>query len=402
MIVILTMDLVKNLLDAHLSSQEEAIFGNFLEGLAIFINGKVYGGKKSSAEGIDLEFDKDRRRYIISIKSGPNWGNSSQIKKLRDNFKRAKRILRTSKSGLHIVAINGCCYGRDDRPDKGDYFKYCGQRFWELISANQDLYIDIIKPLGHKAKEKNEELVRMDKIKSEFLDTVSHELRTPLTSIIGYSRLLLDGIQGEMSEKQTNYIERIWARGMHQLQLINDVLDFSKLNSGRTTFMMEPVSVVAILADTAEDEMPLAKQKGHELILEVPDGISDVHVDKMRLKQVLTNIINNAIKFTPDNGRIVIKADNADEMVKISIIDNGIGIKEENMGKIFDNFIQVDQSNSRIYGGTGLGLAIARDLVKHMGGRIDAESEYGKGSIFNIFMPQDTPSNISKYPDTLD
>ena len=152
-------DLVKTLLDAHLSSQEETIFGDFLEGLAIFINGKVYRGKKSSGEGIDLEFDKDGIRYIVSIKSGPNWGNSSQIKKLRDNFKRAKRILRTSKSGLHIIAINGCCYGRDDRPDKGDYFKYCGQRFWELISANQDLYVDIIKPLGHKAKEKNEEFL---------------------------------------------------------------------------------------------------------------------------------------------------------------------------------------------------------------------------------------------------
>ena len=271
----------------------------------------------------------------------------------------------------------------------------------EIHKLNRELEQRVMERTA-ELEEKNEELMKMDKVKSEFLDTVSHELRTPLTSIIGYSRLLLDGIQGEMSEKQTNYIERIWSRGMHQLQLVNDVLDFSKLNSGRTSFMMEPVSVAAILADTAEDEMPLAKQKGHELILEVPDEISDVHVDKMRLKQVLTNIINNAIKFTPDNGRIVIKADNADEMVKISIIDNGIGIKEENMGKIFDNFVQVDQSNSRIYGGTGLGLAIARDLVKHMGGRIDAESEYGKGSIFNIFMPQDTPSNISKYLDTLD
>lgn len=151
--------LVRNLLDAHLSSQEEAIFGNFLEGLAIFINGKVYRGQKSSAEGIDLEFAKDGIKYIVSIKSGPNWGNSSQIKKLRDNFKKAKRILRTSNSNLHIVAVNGCCYGRDNKPDKGDYFKYCGQRFWELISANQDLYVDIIEPLGHRAKEKNGEFL---------------------------------------------------------------------------------------------------------------------------------------------------------------------------------------------------------------------------------------------------
>jgi len=152
-------NLVETLLDAHLSSQEEAIFGNFLEGLALFINEKVYDGRKSSAEGIDLEFDKDGMRYIISIKSGPHWGNSSQIKKLRDNFKQAKRILRTSNSRLHIVAVNGCCYGRDNKPDKGDYFKYCGQKFWELISANQNLYVDIIEPLGFKAKEKNEEFI---------------------------------------------------------------------------------------------------------------------------------------------------------------------------------------------------------------------------------------------------
>ena len=152
-------DLVKTLLDAYLSSQEETLFGDFLEGLSIYINEKVYSGKKSSAEGVDLEFDKDGVRYIVSIKSGPNWGNSSQIKKMRDNFNKAKRVLRTSKSSLNIVAINGCCYGIDNKPDKGDYFKYCGQKFWELISGNTDLYVRIIEPLGHKAKEKNEEFI---------------------------------------------------------------------------------------------------------------------------------------------------------------------------------------------------------------------------------------------------
>jgi len=152
-------DLVKTLLDAHLSSQEETIFGDFLEGLAILVNSKVYGGRKSSTEGIDLEYDKDGIRYIVSIKSGPNWGNSSQVKKMWDNFKKAKRVLRTSNSKLQIIAVNGCCYGKDHKPDKGDYFKYCGQQFWELISGNENLYIDIIEPLGHKAKEKTEEFV---------------------------------------------------------------------------------------------------------------------------------------------------------------------------------------------------------------------------------------------------
>ncbi|MFH1226730.1 MAG: PmeII family type II restriction endonuclease [Planctomycetota bacterium] len=157
--ILTAQDLVKTLLDAHLSSQEETIFGEFLEGLAIFICSKVYDGKKSSAEGVDLEFDKTNTKYIVSIKSGPNWGNSQQIKKMVDNFKKAKRILGSNSARKKIVAVNGCCYGRDNQSDKGDYLKLCGQKFWKFISGNADLYIQIIEPLGHKAKEKNEEFL---------------------------------------------------------------------------------------------------------------------------------------------------------------------------------------------------------------------------------------------------
>lgn len=155
--ILLAQDLVKILLDAHLSSQEETIFGNFLEQLAIFINGKVYNGWKSSTKGIDLEFNKDNIRYIVTIKSGPNWGNSGQIRNMRDDFLKAKQTIRTSNSRLHVIAINGCCYGRNTKPDRGDYFKYCGQKFWEFVSGNHDLYLEIIEPLGHSAKQKNDE-----------------------------------------------------------------------------------------------------------------------------------------------------------------------------------------------------------------------------------------------------
>lgn len=149
-------DLVKNLLDAHLFSQEETLFGEFLEGLAIYICGKVYNGRKSSAEGIDLEFSRDGVLYLISIKSGPNWGNSSQIKKMVDNFKKAQRILRTKNPSTQIQAVNGCCYGKDAQPDKGDYLKLCGQAFWEFISGDPNLYVELIEPLGHQAQQKNE------------------------------------------------------------------------------------------------------------------------------------------------------------------------------------------------------------------------------------------------------
>jgi len=167
---------VQTVLDAFLSSQEEGLFGGFLEELAIFICRRVYGGEKSSAEGIDLEFEKDQTKYLVSIKSGPSWGNSSQINKMKDNFKKAKRILGSNvSSSTNVVAVNGCCYGKDNVPDKGDYLKLCGQRFWSFISGNEALYTDLVEPLGHKAKEKNEQFMEeyakvINKFTLEFME----------------------------------------------------------------------------------------------------------------------------------------------------------------------------------------------------------------------------------------
>ena len=158
--VLTAEQIIKGIVDAHISSNEETIFGDWLEGLAIFINEKVYQGRKSGIQNIDLEFDKDNVRYIVNIKSGPNWGNSSQIKKMYADFKTAKKILRTSNSNLNVVAVNGCCYGRDNKPDKGDYYKYCGQKFWEFISGEENLYTELIEPLGNKAKERNDDFMK--------------------------------------------------------------------------------------------------------------------------------------------------------------------------------------------------------------------------------------------------
>ncbi len=157
--VLTAEQIIKGFVDAHISSNEETIFGDWLEGLAIFVNEKVYSGRKSGINGIDLEFDADGIRYIVAIKSGPNWGNSSQITKMVSDFKTAKKTLRTSNSSLNITAVNGCCYGKDAKPDKGDYFKYCGQKFWEFISSDTNLYLEIIEPLSHKAREKNDEFI---------------------------------------------------------------------------------------------------------------------------------------------------------------------------------------------------------------------------------------------------
>lgn len=168
-------EIVQSLSDAFISSAEETIFGDWLERLAIFVCSNVYNARKSATLGIDMEFDKDGIRYIVSIKSGPNWGNSSQIRKMKEDFNSAKRVLRTSGTNIQVVAINGCCYGKDKNPDKGDYFKYCGQKFWEFISGEPTLYSDILEPIATDAKKKNEdfkfEYTKMiNKLTLEFLN----------------------------------------------------------------------------------------------------------------------------------------------------------------------------------------------------------------------------------------
>lgn len=158
--ILTAADLIRNLVDAHISSNEETIFGDWLEELAVFINQKAFGGMKSGIPGIDLEFERDGVRYIVTIKSGPNWGNSRQISKMVSDFNSARKVLRTSRSRINVVAVNGCCYGRDKNPEKKDnYLKLCGQNFWEFISGDKDLYVNIIEPLAHKAKEKNDEFM---------------------------------------------------------------------------------------------------------------------------------------------------------------------------------------------------------------------------------------------------
>lgn len=154
-------DFIKSVLDATVSSGEETTFGNFLEGVAIFVCEKVYNGRKSGIVGMDLEFENNTDKYLVSIKSGPSWGNSGQIKNLVNNFNAAKKTLTTSggAAGMNIICVEACCYGVDNMPNKGTHVKLCGQRLWELVSGGEtSLYCDIIEPLGYQAKARNDEI----------------------------------------------------------------------------------------------------------------------------------------------------------------------------------------------------------------------------------------------------
>lgn len=167
-------ELIKGVMDASISSGEETLFGTYLEQLAIYVCEMVYKGRKSSTTGLDLEFEKDNVYYIVNIKSGPNWGNSSQIEKMLIDFRKARSTLRTNSKAKEVVAVNGCCYGIDNNPEKLEHTKLCGERFWEFISGDKDLYLKIIEPLGEEAKEKDEQFVeiynkKLNQLTKEFL-----------------------------------------------------------------------------------------------------------------------------------------------------------------------------------------------------------------------------------------
>ena len=173
--------LVESLAAATMSSAEESIFGNWMEGLAVFVSEKAHGGYKSSAEGIDIEFDNNGIHYFVSVKSGPSWSNSTSMKKQKEQFLKARRIFNTSRQAVPTMCIEGCCYGNDNKGyEDSDHEKYCGEKFWTLISGEPTLFVDIIKPLGTKAKEMNEEYHKaynqmLNKFVREFVNSYCNE-----------------------------------------------------------------------------------------------------------------------------------------------------------------------------------------------------------------------------------
>ncbi len=232
-----------------------------------------------------------------------------------------------------------------------------------------------------------EEIREIDRIKSEFLANMSHELRTPLNSIIGFSRVILKGIDGPITPLQEQDLNSIYHSGRHLLGLINNVLDLSKIEAGKMELSPEVVQVREALDIVMSTAIGLVKGKDVTLTMEVPPDLPPVWMDSIRLRQVLLNLVSNAAKFTVE-GTITIQAAYDPQAVFIQVVDTGIGISEEDMDKLFRSFSQVDSSSTRRAGGSGLGLAISAQLMEMQGGRIWVESQVGVGSTFSVALPR--------------
>jgi len=244
----------------------------------------------------------------------------------------------------------------------------------------------------HKKSEQiyleNQRLVYASKAKSDFLANMSHELRTPLNSILGFSELLMEKLPGSLNEKQEHYLENVISSGKFLLNLINDILDISKVEAGKMELVIEKLAVPDVLNETIN----LIKEKAmdHHIILknEFDPDLDFIEADKKRFKQILFNLLSNSIKFSKnEGGMITIRTEKDGHFAKFSVTDTGIGIKKENMGGLFQTFEQLDSGITKSYGGTGLGLSISKKLVELHGGKIYAQSEFGKGSTFTFTLP---------------
>jgi PAS domain S-box-containing protein len=256
----------------------------------------------------------------------------------------------------------------------------------DSLRAVQDRYTRELAESNRELELRNLQIERANRLKSEFLASMSHELRTPLHTVIGFSELLAEEMEGPLNEKQKRFVEHIHKDSLHLLELINDILDLSKIESGRLVLHYEVFDFASVLDESLRSIRPQAEAKSQNLGAEIPEPLA-LEADRLRVKQVLVNLLSNAVKFTPEGGRIVVSALLGGTEASISVTDSGIGIPRNEHESVFDKFYQVSATTKGVREGTGLGLAITRQLVEEHGGRIWVESEPGHGSKFTFTIP---------------
>ncbi len=261
------------------------------------------------------------------------------------------------------------------------------------FEETRSLSIEIAKR-NEELSNKNQEIEKAYKVKSDFLSSMSHELRTPLNSIIGFSSVLLGPSGDPLTDDQRMALEKVLKNGRHLLQLINDILDISKLESGRMTLSAETEDVSTILSNCILIVEPLIQSKHLAITQDIPPNLPALTTDIVKVRQILVNLLSNASKFTEKGGISIKVTQQENGMVSFAVKDSGIGIAPKDYERVFEEFQQVDSSNTRKYKGTGLGLPIARKLARMLGGDLNVESELGKGSTFTLTIPAKIPQKL--------
>ena len=274
----------------------------------------------------------------------------------------------------------------------------------QMHLATMSAAFDDLEKKNSELRIANQDLRELDKLKSNFISTVSHELRTPLTSIIGYAEMLLEGLVGDLSPDQHNYVLTILEKGESLLDLIRQVLDLSRIESGKLVLNRACVEPMGVIEKCISDVLPQAKKRNIDIQVELAPEVVPIVVDADKLRRVLVNLLGNAVKFSHEGGVIRICGVVTESVpvgedrynvfdvernnyLSLSVIDGGIGIPQEQVERVFDTFFQVDNSSTREFGGTGLGLSIVRNFVRAHSGKVEVSSELGKGTNFTVHFP---------------
>ena len=288
-----------------------------------------------------------------------------------------------------VEAVNEGAYAYFVKPANVDEIKTTiinALRQQRLSRENKRL-VDDLQRSNKLLFEANKQLKKTTDAKSAFLASMSHELRTPLNTIIGFSELMIDEVPGEINEEQRQCLNDVLSSSKHLLSLINEVLDLSKIESGKVELRLSNIILTKVIESLKSTLMPILASRKQSLDIKIEEGLPSVYTDKAKLRQVLLNLLTNAIKFTSDGGKLKIEAIRDGAWCQVSVIDNGTGIKKEDQERIFEPFTQIDALPEEKREGTGLGLALTKQLVEMCGGKIWVESEYGKGSQFTFTVP---------------
>ncbi len=341
------------------------------------------------------EYELVGRTYIPSIGVGIG-RNFSQIHKdimssitevPSDKFDNLWFTIRSKQVWKGIIKCNR----------RNGSFLWCATTIAPMLDSNENVFeyviiqtdVTDIEIAKQYLKKSFDQLQELDRKKNDFLNIASHELRTPMTAVKGYASMILEGDGGEISDESRTYIEQIYKSSHRLIHLINDMLDISKLEAGKMTFFLEEVNICRLIHEITMDMRQIANQKSQNVV-------EDTHlqkdvictVDKNKLRQVITNLISNAIKFTPEHGTITVRIAPIADKIGIIIEDTGIGIAQADIPMIFEKFGQVNTSLTRDENGSGLGLPIARLLMREMGGTLTVESEVDHGSVFTVIVPR--------------
>lgn len=398
--------------------RSEMLFNSSLDGLFVLdLEGKTIEANQSFASMLGYSLEEVMTLSIYDIDA--KW-TTEELKKGVREFGQDKRVkfetLHRRKDGsLCTVEISASSVNWADEIVQ---FAICRditarkQAELQLHQLNQSLESKVRERTA-ELQQTNEELIRATRLKDEFLANMSHELRTPLNTILGMTDGLEEQVYGNLNERQLQALRTVERSGSHLLELINDILDLAKIESGQIDLECTDTSINLLCQSSLAFIKQQALQKSLQLEMKIPLNLPSLFVDERRIRQVLINLLNNAVKFTPKGGRVNLEVTQLPPNVatsdrpllkylRISVIDTGIGISPENIKKLFQPFIQIDSALNRQYQGTGLGLALVKRIVELHNGRVGITSELGVGSCFTVDLPHDFPSEIfvSNQPET--